>query len=38
VELEPEELAELATVMTEVAWPDDEPEYAYLRRQIQDLG
>jgi hypothetical protein len=33
VELEPEELAELAAVMNEVAWPD-EPDYAQLRRQL----
>jgi hypothetical protein len=34
VKLEVEELAELAAVMNEVAWPDDEPEYAYLRHQL----
>jgi hypothetical protein len=34
VDLVPEELAELAAVMNEVAWPDDEPEYARLRRQL----
>lgn len=34
VALEPEELAELAAVMKEVAWPDDEPQYEYLRRQL----
>jgi hypothetical protein len=33
VQLEPQEIAELAAVMTEIAWPDDEPAYAYLRRQ-----
>jgi len=38
VELEAEELAELSAVMTEIAWPDDEPAYAYLRRQLQVLG
>lgn len=34
VDLEPEEVAELAAVMTEVTWPDDEPEYEYLRHQL----
>jgi hypothetical protein len=33
VELMPEERAELAAVMNEVAWPD-EPEYARLRHQL----
>jgi uncharacterized ferredoxin-like protein len=33
VELDLEELSELADVMNEVAWPD-EVEYAYLRRQL----
>jgi DeoR/GlpR family transcriptional regulator of sugar metabolism len=33
VDLVPEERAELAAVMNEVAWPD-EPEYARLRRQL----
>jgi hypothetical protein len=38
VDLEPEEMAELAAVMTEIDWPDDEPEYAYLRRQMVESG
>jgi hypothetical protein len=33
VDLVPEELAELAAVMNEVAWPE-EREYAQLRRQL----
>jgi hypothetical protein len=35
VELESEELAELAAVLNEVAWTDDEPAYAYLRRAVR---
>jgi hypothetical protein len=34
VELDASELAELAAVMTEVEWPDDEPQYAHLREQL----
>jgi hypothetical protein len=33
VDLVPEEVAELAAVMNEVAWPD-ERDYAHLRRQL----
>jgi hypothetical protein len=33
VTLEPEERAELAAVMSEVSWPDDEPAYRHLQRQ-----
>lgn len=34
--LEPEEMAELAAVMTEIDWPDDEPAYEHLRRQLAE--
>jgi hypothetical protein len=38
VDLESDEKAELAAVMAEVDWPDDEPAYEHLRRQVRDSG
>jgi hypothetical protein len=34
VELEREEVAELVAVISEAAWPTDEPQYARLLRQL----
>ncbi|HEU5216486.1 MAG TPA: hypothetical protein VFU30_13205 [Gaiellaceae bacterium] len=38
VVLEREELAELASVMTQVSWPDDEPAYEHLRREVSSVA